>query len=311
MYVLDLLKYLAAKHRRDSEAGVNFKRLAAEAHQTLSRERQSNRIFSPDESPASSEGESGTIVKGFSGEYRIGGRADLSVFKAIHTETHQRVVLRLFADPHHNGHVTSVSDALVIRRTPHPAIAMVLEEGNVDAGHYIIREFVEGPSLQRVIDERGRLSTQECVDLAAQLAEVLEVSHRRGTTHGRLSASNVFIEPSGTIKVTDWNERAQNEAPGDFETAKMSDLRTLGALLTASWPVLLSTTARNRHRRRRKPSATCSRACCRIFGLQPTRKSSLNRRLRHCRTCWKSLGSGGVLRFPACRMLPTRRCSPI
>ena len=65
-------------------------------------------------------------------------------------------------------------------------------------------ELVEGTTLRRVIDERGRLPVHDAADIASQVADALEHAHRQGLVHRDIKPANVLVQPDGRAKVTDF-----------------------------------------------------------------------------------------------------------
>jgi len=85
-------------------------------------------------------------------------------------------------------------EAAAAASVAHPHVVRVLDHG-ADAGlHYIVMEWIDGPSLQAALQERAApLSADEAVRLIAPLAEALEQAHRQGIVHRDVKPSNILL----------------------------------------------------------------------------------------------------------------------
>ena len=97
----------------------------------------------------------------------------------------------------------------------HPSIVSVYDYGTDPDGEtqYIVMELVEGRDLAAILHERGRLSTDDAVQVAIAVASALEAAHRRGIVHRDVKPGNILITDDGDVKVTDFGiARAVSEA---------------------------------------------------------------------------------------------------
>ena len=84
----------------------------------------------------------------------------------------------------------------------YPNIALIFDAGETSELHYIIREYIEGQSVQQ------RLQTQEPVPLAeaftiiSEVAYALEHAFERHIFHGGLSPSKIILGENDIVKVT-------------------------------------------------------------------------------------------------------------
>lgn len=82
----------------------------------------------------------------------------------------------------------------ILRGLDHRNIVRFLDSGEDQGRYYFSMEFVDGPSLQTIVEERGKLHWKEVVDLAAQLAPALKHAHDRGVIHRDIKPSNLLRE---------------------------------------------------------------------------------------------------------------------
>ncbi len=81
-----------------------------------------------------------------------------------------------------------------------PKLYTTGEEGHV---RYLAEEYVDGRTLQELM--RGRnFSSDELMNLAIQIAEVLAVAHAKGIVHRDIKPVNLMITKEGHLKVLDF-----------------------------------------------------------------------------------------------------------
>jgi eukaryotic-like serine/threonine-protein kinase len=96
------------------------------------------------------------------------------------------------------------NEAISAARLTHPGIVATYDTGDDDGTAYIVMELVEGKTLRRLIDERGKLPVREAVDISSQVADALEHAHRQGLVHRDIKPANVLVQSDGRVKVTDF-----------------------------------------------------------------------------------------------------------
>lgn len=74
-----------------------------------------------------------------------------------------------------------------------------------DQGHwYIVMELVEGVTLKRYIQRKGRLETKECLNIAMQAADGLAAAHQAGIVHRDIKPENMILTLQGNLKISDF-----------------------------------------------------------------------------------------------------------
>jgi beta-lactam-binding protein with PASTA domain/tRNA A-37 threonylcarbamoyl transferase component Bud32 len=139
---------------------------------------------------------------------RLGGGGMGVVFEAEDRLLRRRVAVKLLR-PH-------LADDEAFRRRferegraaaslSHPNIVAVYDVGQTAEGTpYIVMEYVEGRTLERLIQDEGPLPEPVAVGYAAQIASALAEAHAHGIVHRDVKPLNILVTPSGTVKVTDF-----------------------------------------------------------------------------------------------------------
>ena len=98
-------------------------------------------------------------------------------------------------------------EARLLASLSHPHIARLYGFETVTVGdataHVLVMELVEGEDLAERL-KRGRISIDEAVVIAKQIAEALEDAHERGIVHRDLKPGNIKVTPEGKVTVLDF-----------------------------------------------------------------------------------------------------------
>lgn len=85
----------------------------------------------------------------------------------------------------------------------HPNIMQVFEIGEVDGTYFIAMEYINGSSLQEILDEKGRLSAEGTLKIGIQVAKALEFAFNQRIIHRDIKPENILISREGEVKITD------------------------------------------------------------------------------------------------------------
>ncbi|MEM1177581.1 MAG: serine/threonine-protein kinase [Acidobacteriota bacterium] len=86
----------------------------------------------------------------------------------------------------------------------HPAVTTVHQIGEIDGVPYIVMEWLEGTTLEVLMQREKRLSLDRAAELIGELLAVLGVAHAGGVVHRDLKPSNLILLDNGRLKVTDF-----------------------------------------------------------------------------------------------------------
>ena len=141
---------------------------------------------------------------------RLGAGGMSTVFLAHDTVLERAVAVKLLAE-HLAEDEAFVArfrrEALAAARLQHPNIVQVFDSGqDRDSGrHYIVMEYVEGPSCADLIRERSQLDMDDAVRYVSDACHGLDYAHRAGVVHRDVKPGNLLISrDAGTLKLADF-----------------------------------------------------------------------------------------------------------
>ena len=85
-----------------------------------------------------------------------------------------------------------------------PNVVNVYDVGVENGIYYIVMELVEGITLKKYIEKRGRLPYKEAVSIAIQVANGMDAAHKHNIVHRDIKPQNIIISKEGKVKVTDF-----------------------------------------------------------------------------------------------------------
>lgn len=83
-------------------------------------------------------------------------------------------------------------------------IVTIYDVGTEDGINYIVMEYVKGKTLKDIIREKRRLSNEETVEVAIQIAKALSCAHKNNIIHRDIKPHNIMVTEDGMVKVTDF-----------------------------------------------------------------------------------------------------------
>ncbi|MFH0982953.1 MAG: protein kinase [Planctomycetota bacterium] len=86
----------------------------------------------------------------------------------------------------------------------HVNIVGVHDVGEGGGFHYLTMEYVEGRSLQAMLDESGALEEGFALHLAMQVARALGFAHKAGIIHRDIKPDNILVTGKGIAKLCDF-----------------------------------------------------------------------------------------------------------
>ena len=146
------------------------------------------------------------VIAGYELLDRVGQGGMGSVYRARQQSLSRIVALKVLA-PALSADRTFVErfhrEARLAARLNHPNLVQVFNVGEDKGRHYIAMEFVEGPSVDRLIELYGGIAEEEVVDIAIGVTCALSVAASQGIVHRDVKPSNILLSDQGMVKLTD------------------------------------------------------------------------------------------------------------
>jgi serine/threonine protein kinase len=108
-------------------------------------------------------------------------------------------------------------EAMAMARLHHANIVQVLDFDRDDDLHYMVLEFIDGPTLQAELDARSataeRFPLAEVVRIFEALTGAIDYAHGHGMIHRDLKPSNIMFTPNRRVVLTDFGIVRLKDAP--------------------------------------------------------------------------------------------------
>src|SRR5262245_21363632 len=177
-------------------------------------------------------GGAGVAVGQTVGPYKIlellGAGGMGQVFRATDTRLHRTVAIKILprdkvSDLERKRRF--LQEARAASALNHPNIVTLYDIANDGGMDYLVMEYVEGKSLDRLI-AATRLPLPDSVGYAAQIAGALAAAHSAGIVHRDIKPANVIVRPESQVKVL------------DFGVAKLTEVEEPEVTMTATGAVV-------------------------------------------------------------------------
>lgn len=108
----------------------------------------------------------------------------------------------------------------------HPNICTVFDVGQLGSRAFITMEYIEGTSLEALIDPDEPMSEVRAAEIVRKLAIALEHAHRKGIVHRDLKPANVMLTADGEPVVMDFGlaKRAKDVDASDAKLTSNADV---------------------------------------------------------------------------------------
>lgn len=146
-----------------------------------------------------------------------------------------------------------LKEARASAQLEHPNIITVYDVGEEDGVYYIIMQYIEGKTLQKMIDLHGKLSFEWVLRMIKEVAKGLDYAHEKGFIHRDVKPANILVSVNQEVKIADFGTAKEiqedcqisaegkiygtplymspEQARGEVNIDKRSDLYSLGMVL--------------------------------------------------------------------------------
>jgi predicted Zn finger-like uncharacterized protein len=131
------------------------------------------------------------------------------VYEAYDKDLKRTVALKLLPQRMDRGRESVglkmfLQEAKVAARLQHPNAVTVYEVGEEEGMYFFAMELVRGATLAKLIDQHGPMPANQACYVIAQAATALAAGHALGIVHRDVKPTNIMIDASGHVKVTDF-----------------------------------------------------------------------------------------------------------
>jgi eukaryotic-like serine/threonine-protein kinase len=145
---------------------------------------------------------------------RLGEGAFGEVELCVDNDIERRVALKRLKPDMHDPDTISrfTSEIQTVGQLEHPGIVPVHDVGLDERGFFFVMKFVEGDTLEHVIDRLrakdpvylSRFTTEVRAEMFLQLCRAVQFAHGRGWVHRDIKPANVMVGPLGEVMLMDW-----------------------------------------------------------------------------------------------------------
>jgi Tol biopolymer transport system component/predicted Ser/Thr protein kinase len=154
------------------------------------------------------------------------------VFEAVDQKLGRHVAIKLLIETTPNDRSALERfwrEARAASSFNHPGICTIHELNESAETPFIVMELMEGNSLEKLY--RGNVMPySKLLEMGMQLADALDVAHRKGILHRDIKPSNIFVTNSGQVKILDFGLAKLNGTGADASTA-VSTLTASGSTM--------------------------------------------------------------------------------
>ena len=113
----------------------------------------------------------------------------------------------------------------------HPAVVPFVDVGTAGGLHYLTWPYVEGQTLDTLLQQHGKLSSEQTALIGMQVAQGLNVCHQNNIFHGLIKPSNIMVGDDRQTRILDFGIGSllvENEGESLVDTMSTANTLTSG-----------------------------------------------------------------------------------
>ena len=149
----------------------------------------------------------GSVIGDYKIQQKIGSGGMGVVYRGLHVRLGQVVAVKdlspeLASDPEMRQRF--IREARIQAQLNHPNVVNVHNLLEHDGRLLLVMEFVEGETLDKLIQDNGALPYDKAIEIIRPVLDALSFMHSKGVIHRDLKPGNIMIAEEGRVKVTDF-----------------------------------------------------------------------------------------------------------
>src|SRR4051794_294272 len=150
------------------------------------------------------------------------GRGAATVVYRVRKQGRDYALKLLIADEDHSGRMLTAlrREAALLACVAHPLLPRIFDIGRIDAGPYLVMEYVDGLRLSETL-RAGPLDEARALRLATDVVGPLAAAHRAGLVHRDVKPDNIIVDTDGTGRLIDFSLAARGGARDDNVTGTL------------------------------------------------------------------------------------------
>jgi serine/threonine-protein kinase len=145
------------------------------------------------------------------GRYQVRSRIARGGMATVYLATDLRLERKVALKVMH-GHLSDdmkfrdrfIQEARSAARLAHPNVVNVFDQGQDSDMAYLVMEYLPGITLRDLLQEHGKLTTDQTLDILEAVLAGLGAAHKAGIVHRDLKPENVLLADDGRIKIGDF-----------------------------------------------------------------------------------------------------------
>ena len=117
-----------------------------------------------------------------------------------------------------------LDEANLMKKLDHPTLPRIVDIIDEHQTVYVIMDYIEGESLNKVLDAYGAQPQEAVIEWAKQLSEVLDYLHTQNppVIYRDMKPANIMLKPDGTVRLIDFG------IAREYKEGKAGDTEAIG-----------------------------------------------------------------------------------
>lgn len=117
-----------------------------------------------------------------------------------------------------------LDEANLMKKLDHPTLPRIVDIIDNHQTVYVIMDYIEGESLNKVLDAYGAQPQEAVIEWAKQLSDVLDYLHTQNppVIYRDMKPANIMLKPDGTVRLIDFG------IAREYKEGKVGDTEAIG-----------------------------------------------------------------------------------